>query len=61
MTRTQYDPKTDAALDRVCEQPMTREDFGRLALACLDQAGMSMWGQKMVLLTLEIDSLEAQS
>ena len=38
-----YDPKTDAVLDSLND--FTEEDFARLALACLDQAGVSVKDQ----------------
>ena len=42
-----YDPKTDAILD-TCHD-MSKADFARLALACLDQAGLTSYWQNEVL------------
>ena len=41
-----YDTKTDAVLDTLSD--FTEEDFVRLALACLDQAGLSVRDQEAI-------------
>jgi hypothetical protein len=41
-----YDPKTDAIITRCGD--MSKADFARLALACLDQAGLTSYWQNEV-------------
>jgi len=44
-----YDPRTDKALSAACrEVPLTEQDFLRMALACLDQGGLSLADLKKV-------------
>jgi hypothetical protein len=46
--RVQYDPKTDAVVYGDVTKDFTKEDWVRLALACLDQAGIHDFDQAYI-------------
>jgi hypothetical protein len=47
-----YDAKTDAVLKTLSD--FTAEDFARLAIACLDQAGLSVRDQEQITERVEV-------
>ena len=53
----EYSAKTDKALDAIQHLQMTPADYIDLAMACLDQGGLSVQGQAVVRKTIGLDPL----
>lgn len=61
MSKTYGNAKVDEALDHLQALSMTEADFLDLALACLDQGGLSVRGQDVVRQAIGIDPVRDET